>query len=202
MKQFVLDQMKDYQHKKKIIKGIEYQEGMEDAWLVGYETYIDDNSYTVSNTVNKIFDSKNDVIEYITSSAKETKMDNFSRYTEPFPVLLREISKDEYEDNPMAITQNGQYFEYEELGEGYWIYIKNGIVFTTYNSEYFFDDYEPFCKEQNDARIGYDKELEELYVEMNCIRITIEETEVATVEKLLEGFEIPFIEKIGQAFCK
>ena len=194
--------MKDYQHKKRVIKGVEYQEGMEDAWLVGYKTYVEDNSMTLLNTVNKIFDSKEEAIKCICSPTDETIMDNFCEYTETFPVILREISKDEYEDNPTAITQNGQYYEYEELREGYWIYIENGNVFTTYDSEDFFDDYEPFYKEQNNARIGYDKELEELYVEMNCIRITIDETEVATVEKLLEGFEIPFTEKIRQAFCK
>lgn len=198
MKQFVLDQMKDYQHKKRVIKSIEYQEGMEDAWLVGYETYIEDNSYTVSNTVNKIFDSKHDVIEYIMSSAKETTMDNFRRYTEPFPVLLREISEEEYEDNPMAITQNGRYFEFEELGEGYWIYIENGLVFTTYDSEDFFDDYEPFCKEQNNAYIGYDRDLEELYIEMNSTRISIDKTEVSVIERLLDSFGINYVERIGQ----
>ena len=194
--------MKDYQHKKRVIKGIEYREGMEDAWLVEYKTYVEDNSMTLLNTVNKIFYSKEEAIKYICSPTDETTMENFDEYTETFPVILREISKDEYEDNPTAITQNGQYYEYEELREGYWIYIENGNVFTTYDSEDFFDDYEPFCKEQNNARIGYDRKLEELYVEMNCIRITIDETEVATVEKLLEGFEIPFTEKIGQAFWK
>ena len=202
--------MKEYQHKKKIIKGIEYQEGMEDAWLVEYRKYlveyrkyIEDNEGTVNDRVDKLFWTKESAEEYMKQEHPEDNYRGlFCEYTEVIPVILREISKDEYEDNPTAITQNGQYFEYEELREGYWIYIENGNVFTAYDSEDFFDDYEPFCKEQNNARIGYDKELEELYVEMNCIRITIDETEVATVEKLLEGFEIPFTEKIGQAFCK
>lgn len=31
MKQFVIDRMKEYQHKKENIKAVKYREGMEDA---------------------------------------------------------------------------------------------------------------------------------------------------------------------------
>lgn len=55
--------------------------------------------------------------------------------------------------------------------------------------------------EKSDVHIGYDEE-EGLYVDNNNFRVYIDETEVATVEKLLEGFEIPFTEKVGQAFLR
>lgn len=200
MKQFIIDQMKEYQHKKKVIKGIEYKEGMEDAWLVGYQTYIDDDSYTVSNTVNKIFASKEEVNKYISSPTDETIRDDFCKYTEPFPVLLKEISEEEYEDNPIAICQNGQYFEYEELDEGYWIYIEDGCVLTTYDAESFFDDYEPFSKEEINAHIGYDRDLEELYVKINDFSMSIDKTEVSVIERLFDGLEINYVEHIGRYF--
>jgi hypothetical protein len=198
MKQFVIEQMKEYQHKK-IIKGIEYKDGMEDAWLVNYLTY-EDYDYTVLNTVNKIFYSKEEATKYMCSPTDETIKDNFCKYTECFPVLLKEISKEDYEDNPTGICENGQYFEYEELDEGYWIYIENDFVYTTYDKESFLDDYEPYSKVENDAYIGYDKDLEELYVEMNNARITIDKSEISVVERLFDGFGINFVERVGQYF--
>lgn len=202
LKQSVINQMKEYQYRKKIIKGIEYQEGMEDAWLVEYEEYIEDNDNAKRVNCDKIFWTKSDAEEYMKQEHPEDNQRGlFCKYTRAIPVLLRGISVEDY-DSRIAIAQDGKYFEYEELDEGYWIYIENGYVYTTYDSEAFFNDFEPLCINEIFAHIGYDRENEELYVGMNGVKVTIDETEVATVEKLLEGFEIPFTEKIGQVFYK
>ena len=37
MKQSVVNQMKDYQRKRKIVKAVKYQKGMEDAWMAEYQ---------------------------------------------------------------------------------------------------------------------------------------------------------------------
>lgn len=202
MKQFVLDQMKEYQHRRTTVKAVKYQEGMEDAWMVEYREYIEYNEGTSNNRVDKLFWTKESAEEYMKQEHSEDNYNGlFCEYTEAIPVLLRKISEDEYEDGCFTITQDGKYYDYEELTNDSWIVInENGCIYEEYNTEMFFEEYETVSK--STAHIGYDKELKELYVEMNCIRITIDETEVATVEKLLEGFEIPFTEKIGRAFWK
>ena len=52
------------------------------------------------------------------------------------------------------------------------------------------------------VHIGYDRDLEEVFIEANNKRVTIDETDVATVEKILDGFGIPFIERLEQAFWR
>ena len=115
----------------------------------------------------------------------------------------RLISKEEYEesDGCCTVADGSNYFEYEKIEADCWLTMdKSGIVHGYYDTEQFFEDYETPV-EKSDVHIGYDGE-EGLYVENNCIRVFVEENEVATVEKLLEGYEIPFTEKIGQAFLR
>lgn len=52
------------------------------------------------------------------------------------------------------------------------------------------------------VQIGYDRDLEEVFVEANNKRVAIDETDIATIEKLLDGFDIPFTERLGQAFWR
>lgn len=192
--------MKEYQHRKEIVKAVKYQEGMEDAWVVEYETYNENDSGTGRNIANKIFMSKDEARKYMCSPTDESIMRNFCKYTNAIPVLLHEISEDEYDYGCFVIATENGYYEYEELEEDSWLTLtENGVLHEIFDTETFFENYEtPF--EKSVAHIGYDRDLEELYVEMNCIRIAIDETEIATVEKLLDGFGISFTEKVGQAF--
>ena len=202
MKQFVIDQMKEYQHRKTTIKAVKYQEGMEDGWVIECERYIEDNAGTAIQVVNKVFKSKDEARKYTASPTDETIRSDFCQYRDIIPVLLREISKDEYEegDGCCTVTDGISYFDYEELINDCWLTMdETGIVHGYYDTEQFFEDYETPV-EKSDVHIGYDRECESLYVDNNNFRVYIDETEVATVEKLLEGFEIPFTEKVGQAF--
>lgn len=202
MKQFVIDQMKEYQHRKEIIKAVKYQEGMEDAWIVEYERYTEGNTGTTIDVVDNIFKSKKEAEKYIASPTDVTFRSDFCQYRDIIPVLLREISKNEYEegDGCCTVTDGISYYDYEELINDCWLTMdETGIVHGYYDTEQFFEDYETPV-EKSDVHIGYDRESERLYVEMNCIRVFIEENEVATVEKLLDGFGIEFTEKIGQVF--
>lgn len=201
MKQFIIDQMKEYQHKKEIVKAIKYQEGMEDAWMVEYEEYIEDNKDTTYEMVDKIFWSKESAEEYMKQEHPEdNKKGLFCKYTNPIPVLLREILEDEYDDYCFVVAQDGKYFEYHAMEENSWIVIDKNGYYVDYDSEIFFETYEEILSEKSVVHIGYDIDLEEYYIEMNSVRLTINKTEVATVEKLLDVFKIPFTEKIGQAF--
>lgn len=204
LKQSVIDQMKEYQYRQTMIKAVKYQEGMEDAWIVQYERYIEDNTGTTIHAVDKVFKSKDEARKYTASPTDETIRSDFCQYRDIIPVLLHEILKDEYEDADgcYTVTDGISYFDYEELTSDTWITLdKYGALHGFYDSEQFFEDYETPTNKTN-ANIGYDRELESLYVEIDGVKITIDETEVATVEKLLEGFEIPFTEKIGQVFYK
>lgn len=200
MKQSVIDQMKEYQHRRTTVKAVKYQEGMEDAWMVEYREYIEDSEGTSNNRVDKLFWTKELAEEYMKQEHPEDNHRGlFCEYTEVIPVLLREISKDEY--GCFSITQDGKYYDYEELTNDSWIVInENGYIYGEYDTKMFFEEYET-PSNNSIAHIDYDGESEALYVEMNCIRITIDETEVATVEKLLDGFGISFTEKIGQSLC-
>ncbi len=178
MKQFVIDQMKEYQHRRTTIKAVKYQEGMEDAWCVGHRVLYGD----------RIFISKEEAIINMVNN----------RYSVIFPVLINEISKDYYEKikPPHTVEHCGKYYKFTEIKEGMWLYIdENGYKNVLPEGE-FFEKYE--LNGTKYVHIGYDRECESLYVENNCFRVYIDETEVATVEKLLDGFEISFTEKIGQ----
>lgn len=196
--------MKEYQHRKTTVKAVKYQDGMEDGWIVEYENRTGD-----FEIINRLFVSKEEARKYITSSTDEINKirSDFQEYTEYIdfiPVILHEISKEEYEesDGCCTVADGSNYFEYEKIEADCWLTMNNrGIVHGYYDTEDFFKDYE-IPIEKSDVHIGYDKESEELYMEMNCIRVFIEETEVATVEKLLEGFGISFTEKIGQVFWR
>lgn len=203
MKQFVIDQMKEYQHRRTTVKAVKYQEGMEDAWMVEYREHIEDNDGTSNNRADKLFWTKELAEEYMEHEHPEDNHGGlFCEYTEVIPVLLREIPEDEYEYSCFSVAQDGKYYDYEELTNDSWIVInENGYVYGEYDTEMFFDEYEAVSNEST-ACICYDRELEELYVEMNCIRVSIDETEIATVEKLLDGFGIPFTERLGQVFYK
>lgn len=199
MKQFVIDQMKEYQRRSITVKAVKYQEGMEDAWMVEYQAHIEDNDGIINDTVDKLFWTKESAEEYMKQEHPEDNPRGlFCEYTEVIPVLLREVSEDEYVEGCLSITQDGKFYEYDTLTDDSYIVIDgNGYFYGDYDTEMFFREYEaPLNK--TTAHIGYDKECESLYVENNCFRVYIDETEVATVEKLLEGFEIPFTEKIGQ----
>ena len=203
MKQFVIDQMKEYQHRQTMIKAIKYQEGMEDAWLVEYETY--GTCCKNIRVVNKLFTSEDEARKYMASPTDETIKDNFCQYTKCFPVILRETFKEDFDDanGCYVVTDGVSYYDYDILTSDIWLTLgeNSSELYAHYDSEDFFERYEvPLNKTA--AHIGYDKESESLYVEHSCIRVFIDETEVATVEKLLEGFEIPFTEKIGQVFYK
>lgn len=204
MKQIVLDQMKEYQHRQNMIKAVKYQDGMEDAWLVKYETYSENGKDKNTHVANKVFKFKEEATRYVASPTDETIKSNFCQYTNIIPVLLRETSKEDYEDanGCYVVTDGISYYDYEVLTSDSWLTLgKNGVLYGHYDTEQFFEDYE-ISANKIAAHIGYDEESERLYVENNCFRVYIDEVEVATVEKLLEGFEISFTEKIGQVFYK
>lgn len=204
MKQFVIDQMKEYQHKQTMIKAVKYQEGMEDAWIVEYENRTGD-----FEIIYRLFVSKEEARKYIAGSADEinkirSDYQEYTEYIDFIPVILHEISKEEYEESGgcFIISDGSNYYEYEKIEDDCWLIMDNrGIVHGYYDTEQFFEDYETPV-EKSDVHIGYDGDEGRLYVENNCIRVFIEETEVATVEKLLEGFGISFTEKIGQVFLR
>lgn len=194
MKQFVIDQMKEYQRKKEIVKAIKYQEGMEDGWMVEYPEYRDDCEIPIMMREDKLFRTKSEAENYIEGA-------------NPIPVILTEISEEDYQDTCFTLENDGKYYMYEEVGEGYWIILdENGYISTAYDTEDFFDEYESISnksisKEQTCVKIGYDRDLEELYMEysgISRINISIDKSEVATVEKVLDALKIPYTEKLGE----
>ena len=83
-----------------------------------------------------------------------------------------------------------------------WIVIDDkGNIDIEYSTESFDAMYElpsSFGSSNIMAKIGYDKELLELFVELNYKRIILDKSEITTVEKILEGLEIPYTEKLGE----
>lgn len=49
-------------------------------------------------------------------------------------------------------------------------------------------------------KIEYDKEIDEVFISNNNKSIPIDRTEVARIETILEAFEIPYTEKLGDVF--
>ena len=86
--------MKEYQHRKTTVKAVKYQEGMEDAWIVEYESRTGD-----FQMVNKLFGTKEEARKYIASSTDEinksrSDFQQYAEYIDFIPVILHEISKE------------------------------------------------------------------------------------------------------------
>lgn len=99
MKQFVIDQMKEYQHRKTTIKAVKYQEGMEDGWIILLLNMPEGEDY-----VNKVFTTKFDAENYITSPLF-TREHNGKEY-KIVPVMLYVLSDDEAEICPHVVLDN------------------------------------------------------------------------------------------------
>lgn len=149
MKQFIIDQMKEYQRKKEIVKAIQYEKGMEDGWIVEYPEYRDACETPIMMKADKIFITRSEAENYIEGANS-------------IPVILTEISEEDYQDACFTIEHDGKYYMYNEVDEGYWITLdENGYIGTAYDTEDFFDEYElisnkSISKEQANVNIGYD----------------------------------------------
>lgn len=189
MKQSVVNQMKDYQRKRKIVKAVKYQKGMEDAWMAEYQEYRDDCDDSIRRMYDKLFESRED--------AKKC-----SKCIGVVPVVLKEVTEDVYDSSCFVIKQENKYYTYRELDDDSWIVIDDkGNIDIEYSTESFDAMYElpsSFGSSNIMAKIGYDKELLELFVDLNYKRIILDKSEITTVEKILEGLEIPYTEKLGE----
>lgn len=200
MKQFIINQMKEYQRKKEIVKAVKYEEGMEDGWMVMILDISEMDEY-----VDKVFYSKEEAENFI-------ETDDFNQYkhgcdevmTTIVPVMLTAISDEMVEYSLNIVIIDDTTYEFEEIGDDMWIVMdEDGDIMTVSD---FFDDYEtisnkPINKEQANVHIGYDRDLEDLYMEysgMSRINISIDKSEVATVEKVLDALKIPYTEKLGE----
>lgn len=200
MKQFIVDQMKEYQRKKEIVKAVKYEEGMEDGWLIKILDISEMDEY-----VDKVFYSKEEADNFI-------ETDDFNKYkhgceeviTTIVPVMLRHIYDELVECFSDIVTIDNAAYEFEEIEDDMWIVMdEDGDIMTVSD---FFDDYEPISnnpidKEQASVHIGYDRDLEDLYMEysgMSRINISIDKSEVSTVEKVLDALKIPYTEKLGE----
>ena len=189
MKQIVIDQMKEYQRKKEIVKAIKYQEGMEDGWLAECEEYRDDCETPRKYTSDIFFNTKSEAEKY-------------NGCVNVVPVFLTEVSKEDYEDNFFAIRHDGKYYTYDTVNDDCWIILhESGDISTEYDTEDFNEKYElPTDLQLNDnftAKIEFNKNYD-LFVELNHKRINLKKSEVATVEKVLDALDIPYTEKLGE----
>lgn len=191
MKQNIIKQMKEYRHKPKIVKAIPYEKGMEDGWMIIFPDISEDEGY-----IDRIFLSEDEAEKFIgTDDYKEYEYQY--EMTKVVPVMLRTISDDLAECYTNLILIDGTTYEFEEITDDMWIVIDEDGERMLY--EDFFDDYEEITNETCEltAEIGYDEELVEIYVIFNEKYITLGKSEVATVEKILDGLQIPFTERLG-----
>lgn len=195
MKQSVIDQMKEYQSKRKIVKAIQYREGMEDGWIILLPDMPDGNDF-----IKKVFNSKDEAKQYTTTPAfcnHEYGVFNI------IPVMLTILADDEVEICSDVVTgDKGFKYEFTEINEDSWLVVDDeGNVDIEYSTESFDATYElhsSYGVSNIVTEIGFDKDLLELFVELNHKRILLDRSEVATVEKILEGLEIPYTEKLGE----
>lgn len=189
MKQSVIDQMKEYQRKRKIVKAIQYREGMEDGWIILLPDMPDGNDF-----IKKVFNSKDEAKQYTTTPAfcnHEYGVFNI------IPVILTILADDEVEYYSHVVSINMIEYAFEEIdSDDMWIGIdENGTRRLYYD---LLDDYEEISVDTHQAKIGYDSDLGRVYVDFESRRINLDRSEVATVEKILEGLEIPYTEKLGE----
>lgn len=194
MKKSYIEHMKNYRTKQKQVKAIKYQEGMEDGWMIIFPDISEMDGY-----IDKLFFSKDEAEKFIgTDEFNEYEYGNQNEITKIVPVLLTLLSDDEVEYYESVVSKDGNKYYFDAVDEDMWIVMdEEGDILSCYD---FFKDYEAVKDES--AKIGYDRDIEELFLELNNIRVAIDETEVATVEKLLDGFGIPFTERLGQAFWR
>lgn len=189
MKQSVIDQMKEYQSKRKTVKAIQYREGMEDGWIILLPDMPDGNDF-----IKKVFNSKDEAKQYTTTPAfcnHEYGVFNI------IPVILTILADDEVEYYSHVVSINMIEYAFEEIdSDDMWIGIdENGTRRLYYD---LLDDYEEISVDTHQAKIGYDSDLGRVYVDFESRRINLDRSEVATVEKILEGLEIPYTEKLGE----
>lgn len=184
-----MDQMKEYQSKRKIVKAVKYQKGMEDAWIAEYQEYRDDCDGSIRRVYDHLFESREDA-------------ENCSKCTGVVPVVIREVSEDVYDSDCFVIKQDNKYYAYRELDEDSWIVIDDegdiDIEYDTYSSNAEYELPSSYGLPNTTAKIGYDSELSELFFELNHKHITLDKSEVAVVEKVLEELGIPYTEKLGE----
>ena len=189
MKQSVIDQMKEYQSKRKTVKAIQYREGMEDGCIILLPDMPDGNDF-----IKKVFNSKDEAKQYTTTPAfcnHEYGVFNI------IPVILTILADDEVEYYSHVVSINMIEYAFEEIdSDDMWIGIdENGTRRLYYD---LLDDYEEISVDTHQAKIGYDSDLGRVYVDFESRRINLDRSEVATVEKILEGLEIPYTEKLGE----
>lgn len=194
MKQLVIDQMKEYRAKNKVVKATPYKNGMEDGWLITFPD-ISDVSIT-EEFIKRVFESQEEAKAYMNTSAFDEYRDNDVICV--VPIILSDPTVDEM-DSINSIFIGGKEYNFEEIEDDMWLVLdEEAIEITLYYD--FLDDYETVDKTA--AHIGYDRDLEEVFLEVNNKRVVIDETDIATVEKLLDGFNIPYTERLGQAFWR
>lgn len=192
MKQSYIEHMKNYRTKQKQVKAVKYQEGMEDGWMI----ILPDLS-GVDDFIDRLFETKADAVAY-----KETIAfnENEIEIIKIVPVLLTEVTEEEIIDNNELVTIDGVHYSFDELTKDIWIVMEEEYDFPLLYE--YFDDYEEVGDKVGsvEAEIGFDEDIEELYLQINDVRVSLDKTEIATVEKLLTEFEISFTERIGRAF--
>lgn len=95
----IIEQMKDYLYKNKRIEAIQYEIGMEDGWIILLLNMPEGEDY-----VNKVFTTKSDAENYITSPLF-TREHNGKEY-KIVPVMLYVLSDDEAEICPHVVLDN------------------------------------------------------------------------------------------------
>lgn len=201
MKQFVIDQMKEYQCRKKIVKAIKYQEGMEDGWIIMFPDISEMDGY-----VDKVFNTKEDAKNYTMCPLFIREYGKEENYN-IIPVMLMILADDEVEYFSNVIGgDRGFKYEFTEIYEDSWIVLDDeNVVDVVYDTETFNTMYElPLSYDFGDmiAKIGYDEDLHEFFVKFNERMIIIDEKNgIETVEKILDGLQIPFTERIGTYFA-
>ena len=192
MKQLYIEHMKNYRTKQKQVKAVKYQEGMEDGWMI----ILPDLS-GVDDFIDRLFETKADAVAYKETTAFN---ENEIEIIKIVPVLLTEVTEEEIIDNNELVTIDGVHYSFDELTKDIWIVMEEEYDFPLLYE--YFDDYEEVGDKVGsvEAEIGFDEDIEELYLQINDVRVSLDKTEIATVEKLLTEFEISFTERIGRAF--
>lgn len=137
MKQSVVKQMKDYQSKHRFVRAVQYQEGMEDAWMI----IIPDVS-AIDEYVDRVFDTKEDAENYTTCPLFTREYGNEEMY-DVIPVMLAILADDETEYCSCIVTgDKGFKYEFTALDEDSYLVVDEYGSNQVLDSDDFFDMYE------------------------------------------------------------
>lgn len=136
MKQFAINQMKDYQCKHRFAKAVQYQDGMEDGWMIILPDVSETDKY-----VNRVFRTKEEAENYTTNYLFTRELG--SEEYDIVPVMLMILADDEVETCSHVVRgDKGFEYEFTEVNEDDWLVVDEYGCNRIMDSDDFFEMYE------------------------------------------------------------